>query len=242
MGKFIDLVGKTFGELTVIEMLRNYNNTKRTYCKCIGIDGNEYIIRQDALRSGATKYIKGACKAGKPYDITGLKFHQLTAIYPTNKRETNDCIIWHCECDCGKEIDVSASNLIRGHVKSCGCRKRSIREKLIVNILDKKGIEYMSEKTFDGCQNPDGTMNLYFDFYLPHYNAIIEYDGESHFEPIKFFGGDKRFTYIQECDSIKNLYCKDHGIRMIRIPYTKTEEEIMQIINEIIQSVTITVA
>ena len=38
MPQFLDLTGKTYGELTVIEMLRNYDNTGRTYCKCLGTD------------------------------------------------------------------------------------------------------------------------------------------------------------------------------------------------------------
>lgn len=240
MGKFIDLTGQTFGELCVVEMLRNYNNTNRTYCKCIGIDGNEYIVRQDALRSGATKFIKGACKSGTPNDISGRIFHQLKVLYPTEKRSSNNCVIWHCQCICGREIEISESSLKRGHTKSCGCRKRSKREQYIVSILNQLNIKYKSEKTFDGLLNPEGTMNLYYDFYLPDYNTILEYDGESHFEPIEFFGGEKRYRYIQECDSIKDKYCKHNGINLIRIPYIKTNEEIVQIIKSIIQPVTIT--
>lgn len=35
-----------------------------------------------------------------------------------------------CRCDCGRDIEVSASNLVTGHAKSCGCllsEKASIR-------------------------------------------------------------------------------------------------------------------
>ena len=241
MGKYIDLTGEIFGELMVLEMLRNYNGTKRTYCKCLGVDSNEYIIRQDALRSGATKYVKGACRAGKPNDITNQKFSCLVALYPTDKRNSNFSIMWHCKCECGREIDVSSSDLIRGHVKSCGCKKRSQNERMIVKILDSLSIFYKTEQVFDGCRNPENTMNLYFDFYLPKQNIVIEYDGEAHFEPIKFFGGQERFEYIKQCDKIKDEFCIENGINMVRIPYTKTKEEIMQILNNIIQPVTITV-
>ena len=68
MPKRKNLIGNIYGELKVIEMLYNYNDTHRTYCKCIGINDKEYkeyIIRQDALQSGATVSTKGACKSGK---------------------------------------------------------------------------------------------------------------------------------------------------------------------------------
>lgn len=29
--------------------------------------------------------------------------------------------LWHCRCDCGKEVDVRQSNLQNGWTKSCGC-------------------------------------------------------------------------------------------------------------------------
>ena len=59
MPKRKDLVGYTYGELQVVEMLYNYNQNKRTYCRCIDNNGNEVIVRQDALQSGATKTTNG---------------------------------------------------------------------------------------------------------------------------------------------------------------------------------------
>lgn len=47
----------------------------------------------------------------------------LTAIYPTDKRE-HGRIVWHCRCDCGKEVDVSSDKLLNNaHVISCGCMR-----------------------------------------------------------------------------------------------------------------------
>ena len=45
----------------------------------------------------------------------------------------------------------------------------------------------------------------------------IEYDGLQHFKPIEFFGGEKTFLLTKEHDRIKNEYCEDNGIRMIRL-------------------------
>lgn len=83
---------------------------------------------------------------------------------------------------------------------------------------------------------------MYFDFYLPDYNTIIEYDGLQHFKPIVIWGGDQKLNKQKENDNIKNLYCKQHNINLIRLPYTRKKEEIIQIINDIMRPVTTTVA
>ena len=97
IAKRIDLVGDTYGEFKVVEMLYGYKETSgkpRTYCKCIGIDGKEYIIRQDALQSGVTHTIKGAMKKQNE-DISNQRFGNLVALYPTLNRASNGNIIWY---------------------------------------------------------------------------------------------------------------------------------------------------
>jgi hypothetical protein len=57
-------------------------------------------------------------------------------------------------------------------------------------------------------------------------NSIIEYDGEQHFQPVRFNGmplkeAKKRFFSLSKRDQIKNKYCQDQNINLIRIPYTE---------------------
>jgi very-short-patch-repair endonuclease len=76
---------------------------------------------------------------------------------------------------------------------------------------------------------------LKFDFYLPYRNILIEYDGEQHFRPCKInkhFVTSDEVKCIQMRDHIKTKYAKQHGIVLIRIPYTK-----MSKINDILQQV-----
>jgi very-short-patch-repair endonuclease len=75
---------------------------------------------------------------------------------------------------------------------------------------------------------------LPFDFYLPTINKIIEYDGEHHFVPVKGWGGEKKYNKIKENDEIKNEYCDDNNIELLRIPYTKTVDEIKKMINSFV--------
>lgn len=50
---------------------------------------------------------------------------------------------------------------------------------------------------------------------------FIEFDGKQHFEANMFFGGEKQLQKTIKNDEIKNKYCKDNNIPLIRIPYTK---------------------
>lgn len=104
----------------------------------------------------------------------------------------------------------------------CPICMESRGEKYIREILDNNNIKYTTQKQFDDCYttNKKGVCNkLRFDFYLPTYNAVIEYDGIQHHEPVETFGGEKNLQVIQHRDQIKNEYCKRNNIKMIRVSY-----------------------
>lgn len=61
---------------------------------------------------------------GKIHDLTGQKFGKLTVMERAENRITpkgQSKAAWKCLCECGKEVEVLASNLVRGNTKSCGC-------------------------------------------------------------------------------------------------------------------------
>lgn len=70
--------------------------------------------------------IKGAYKiykplGDKPYeDLSGMKFHRLTAIKTVGRNKTGR-VLWLCECECNKKFIATASELKSSQVKSCGC-------------------------------------------------------------------------------------------------------------------------
>ena len=57
------------------------------------------------------------------------------------------------------------------------------------------------------------------DFFLKDYNTFIEYNGGQHYRPVELFGGIEKFKLQQERDMALRQYCKEHGIRLIEIPY-----------------------
>lgn len=104
------------------------------------------------------------------------------------------------------------------HISGQGCPKcnKSRGETIIENFLTKSNIEYIPQKSFDDLIFKN---KLIFDFYLPTYNMCIEYDGIQHFEPIKIFGGVEKFHLQKMKDDIKNNYCFDKKIKLVRISY-----------------------
>ena len=55
-------------------------------------------------------------------------------------------------------------------------------------------------------------------------HTIIEFDGLQHFEPIKHFGGQEAFEKLKTNDKIKNYYCEDNYINLIRIKYDEVDK------------------
>ena len=120
-------------------------------------------------------------------------------------------------CKNHNEIYYVAPELIlRGRGNCPKCTMTSGEYK-VANYLDAEGYEYIAQYSFDGDKE---IRNKRYDFYVPSINTCIEYDGKQHFEPLENFGGAETFEYTQKSDAIKNAYCEEQGINLIRIPYT----------------------
>lgn len=116
--------------------------------------------------------------------------------------------------------------------KPCSCGKESQGERLIRLYLESKNIDYKYNYSFNDCRDK---LPLPFDFYLPDYNILIEYDGSQHFKEMPKWENEnsnlqKRILH----DSIKTNYCKDENIKLIRINY-KQINDINNILDKEIQ-------
>lgn len=233
----IDYVGQKFGKLTVLEMLYSYKNNQ-TYAKCKCDCGNEYITRADGLVTENTT----SCGCIHPPSLIGNKYGKLTVI----EEVLNDTSqkMWKCKCECGNDVVLTSHVLTSEHTQSCGCLRSesvSLFEVFIADILKEHQILYHKEYGFDDCKGIGGK-KLRFDFYLPDFNVLVEYDGEQHFKPIEYFGGEESFNVLKQNDVIKNEYCKKHKINLIRIPYTLSKDEVKDAIFNIIQNPVTTTA
>lgn len=117
------------------------------------------------------------------------------------------------------------------HLDGNGCPhcNESKGEITIKKCLDEHNIEYVREKKFNNCRGIKRM--LPFDFYLPKYNLLIEYDGEQHFKIINYWGGKNGLKRQQINDEIKNVYAKNQNIKLLRIKYTEIKN-IEKILND----------
>jgi len=110
------------------------------------------------------------------------------------------------------------------HLKYLGCSicNESVGERKIRLFLEANNIDYIYQKRFKNCKNKS---KLPFDFYLPKYNICIEFDGKQHYELNSFFGGEDGLIYRKKLDEIKNKFCEENNIKLLRIRYDENVEE-----------------
>lgn len=128
----------------------------------------------------------------------------------------------HVLCtDCNKDFWVTPNKLQQGqHCPHC---KISHGERLIRDVLTNLNIEFEMQKRFDNLKGL-GNKKLSYDFYLPTYNLLIEFQGEQHERPVIFKGltekiAQERFIKQQEHDKRKRDYAKSHNIGLLEIWY-----------------------
>lgn len=87
----------------------------------------------------------------------------------------------------------------------------SYGERIVATILDTNKIKYISQYMVK-----IDNISYWFDFYLPTINTFIEYDGVQHYKDINESLEDNKRR-----DSLKNNYCTNNDINIIRIKYDK---------------------
>lgn len=221
-----DLTGQTFGRLTVVKRAPNKNNKVYWECKCDC--GNIAIVRSDQLIRGITNscgclHKENAANIGHNNfkDLTNQRFGKLVAKYPV-KSLTAKKYSWICQCDCGNIVEVLGTSLTSGQTKSCGCLK-STGETNIALLLTELNIPFDREYKIS-INNKD----YRFDFIIYNKNkkikTFIEFDGIQHFGRISGWFTEDRWKQLQESDEIKNQYCREHNISLIRIPYWEIDK------------------
>lgn len=121
-------------------------------------------------------------------------------------------------CKNHNETYYATADLLMKGMANCPKCTMTSGEYKVANYLDASGYEYIPQYSFDDADPV--IKRKRFDFYLPELNTCIEYDGKQHFEPLQNFGGEETFEYTKKNDKIKDDYCAENNIRLIRIPYT----------------------
>lgn len=125
------------------------------------------------------------------------------------------------ECECGRHFKTTWASFLSNRKHRCDiCGKRRSRGELKVEEwLSNNGLEFENEYRLDGCKYK---RLLPFDiavFKSDTLKGLIEIDGLQHFEEVLYFGGKKNFERQKKVDLIKNKFCENNNIPLLRIPY-----------------------
>ena len=132
------------------------------------------------------------------------------------------------------EFSQLPSSHLSGH--GCpNCNNNKLESKIRL-MLDEQGIKYKCRE-----RKIPWLKGLELDFYIPDKNVAIECQGIQHFKPVEHFGGEEKFKYTIENDSIKRKLCEENGVRLlyysdlgIKYPYKvfeNKEELLKEILN-----------
>lgn len=222
----------------LITSKEEYKNTKAPVdfqCKC----GNFFTSSIHEFKSNSKRQCN-KCGIGL---MTIVDFLQLFE----NEDITNDCVLLEYEnsgghvladseiklqCLCGELFETKRYLFTHRNRNKCEKCASSISkgEMRIRNCLNEIAINHQREFLFDDCRGI--RKPLPFDFAIFDNNSnlmyLIEYDGKHHYKPVNFGGRSDEAALIdhevtKKNDKIKNQYCIDNNIPLIRIPYWKFE-------------------
>ena len=216
--------------------ITEYKNVD-TSIACIDKYGYKYFTNVTSLKKNNTQWkfsvnnpyslenIKLYCKLNRnEYEIISDKYNGIKENY-----------IWKYNGDFldnkshNRFFECSADSFINGNAQHPDINKSKLELEMI-KILKELNIEFIQQKTFENCVY---RIKMRFDFYFKINNIeyCVETDGEQHYRPVELWGGENSFKEIIERDKIKNTFCKENNIVLIRIPYNKINEAKDIIIN-----------
>lgn len=177
MSKKYDLIGKTFGKLTVVDRSLT---TKGKPWVCVCDCGNKKLVMSNRLLTGSVRSCGCLRSEVRIKDLAGQRFGKLVAIKRAGKKNNNSQV-WECLCDCGNTCEVSARNLRVGSTNSCGCLLNEARSAAMKKAREVRETHYIyGTDLYQLCQEPrrnntSGTVGVTYDSSTKLWTAMIEF-------------------------------------------------------------------
>lgn len=220
--EIFDIVGDEY------ELLDEYVNTNTPVLFKHNACGNTFKMSPKAFiiqgqRCPKERYIKSAKSNSMPYDEVKTKIKTLGKgnydIVGKYVKASEKVTFVHSIC--GKTFELEPTRFIKGGTRCPHCY-RSKGEEVIKEYLELYGANFKEQYRIKECKN---IRPLPFDFAIfdnEELKCLIEYDGSQHFGP-KFGSSEKEYLSTKNNDKIKNKFCKNNNIILIRIKYVRSE-------------------
>ena len=227
-----EVYDKFKNEYTILGEYKNTDTPIKVRHNSINCDYYEWNVVPKILLKGESKCPKCSKKLKKStedfkkevYDLVG-KEYSVIGEYIKSKEKIlmkHNCI----ECN-NYEYEVTPSNFLSG--KRCPKCNESKGENKIGKYLLNNNFNYTPQMEFEGLIGLGGK-NLSYDFYLPQYNLLIEYQGEYH-DGTARNQTKEEFKRQIEHDKRKREYAKEHNIKLLEIWYWDFDN-VEQILNK----------
>ena len=209
-----DLTGFSFGEFVVTGF--SHSDGRRKYWRCECSCGETVLMDTYTIHSGKKVHCRSHAHINPlTIDLTGQRFGRLTVVEKMPYNDKFNRILWRCKCDCGNEKIVMGAYLRTGAVSSCGCLV-SKGELAVEQWLESHNIEKDTQYKFDDLFGDKDYLR--FDFAIFHngeLRGLIEIQGPQHWLESNDWHTDTLVRY----DAKKKLYCAQHNIPLLEVPY-----------------------
>lgn len=233
--QFLSEIGDVANKVIFLEPYHDMKSKIKVQCvRC----GYIYMACPDALKAGNTckkcamKYVQQLrIKSNDQFLAEVRRYNPNCDMFDILTPYEKDELPVRCRCKlCGNEWNVMAHNLIsKTRASSCPECSMSHGEGMIRQYLKSHNIEYESQKEYTGLCGLRGK-NLRYDFFLPAYNLLIEYQGEFHDGSVKY----QTYEMVdaqKEHDKRKREYAEKNNIKLLEIWYWD-KDKIDEILNK----------
>lgn len=139
-----------------------------------------------------------------------------------------------CQCECGTIRIVSVYTLQSRQSTNCGCTtpiyKTEIKCREIIEDL--LGYKFIKKRFTD----IPSVRYIELDGYCEELQLAFEYDGEQHYKEVAFGSNSHSLEKRKQRDALKDQYCLDKSIKLIRIPYTQKQNLCTFIKSELVKN------
>lgn len=219
-----NLVGTDY---TILSEYKNSASKVKIRHNCKECDNHEYVVtpahflnnrrcpKCKGLKTGVTTKHSQDWFDGEVNSLVGCEYTFLESYNGISKKIK----VRHNSDKCNNnEYYVTPEKFInRG--RRCPVCRGSKGEYKVAKLLTDLNIKFSQQ---DYVYAKDGSWVISDFLIYDTSNKVIfaiEYDGEQHYKPIKFFGGEDSLKLTKERDDRKNTIFKDAGIPLLRIPY-----------------------
>ena len=183
MGRQLEnLIGKKFGNLTIVE--RNLECKKYTQYKCVCSCGRVIHAQSGMLKS--KRITNCGCKIFDKH--INIKYGRIRILswYKEGKK-----VFYNCECDCGTKFILSSKRFVANKIRTCGCKnKKRFR------VLDR--VEMPKRLLFSSYKSQAKKRKLKFSLSL---NDFLDLTNKN-----CFYCGEEPKQIIKSCDNYKYIY------------------------------------